>query len=284
MERITSDLCIIGGGNMARAIIDGGVASNVLDATSIIVAEPQPERRAQFLSRGVATFGTAHDALAELRARESLRHQAGLILLAVKPQVLAEVATDLAAFTADDAAPRAVISILAGKTTATLATAIQHPVHLIRAMPNTPAQVRQGATALCLGPNTTWEHASAAEALFGGVGPLVIRIDESLMDAFTAVAASGPAYLFFLAQAMIDAGVHLGFDRDTATRMVKQTLVGSAALFAESGAAPADLIAGVKSKGGTTEAALNVLARENVHDAVVAALTAARDRGRELAS
>lgn len=282
MDPITRDLCIIGGGTMARAIFDGATAAGVLSPQQVIIAEPDQARRADFLSKGAATFSTTADALQELRARELRADDPALILLAIKPQVLPQVAPDLRDFLAKDATPRTLISILAGTPTTKLTAELSHPIRLIRAMPNMPAQIRRGVTALCLGPNTTWDHAAIAETLFRAVGPAVVRIDESLMDAFTALAGSGPAYLFYLAQGMVDAGTELGFDRATSTQIVQQTLAGSAALFAESTKPAAELLAGVQSKGGTTEAAMNVLARERVHHAMVQAITAARDRGREL--
>ncbi|HYE61950.1 MAG TPA: pyrroline-5-carboxylate reductase [Phycisphaerales bacterium] len=280
MNRFPGPLCFIGGGNMARAIFDGARAAGVIDPAQVLVAEPDEHRRAHFNAAGVTAFADTPSALSALRTREGAHP--GAILLAVKPQVLASVAPDLRAFTGADSTPRTLISILAGTTTAKLQAAISNSIHIIRAMPNTPAQVLQGATALCLGPGVTWDHAASAELLFRAVGPVVVRIDERLMDAFTALASSGPAYLFYLANAMIDAGVKLGFDPATSDRLVRQTITGAAALLAQSTSPPADLIAAVKSKGGTTEAALNVLARENVHNAFIAALTAARDRGREL--
>ena len=206
------------------------------------------------------------------------------MVLAVKPQTLPQIAADFRRNLELDEEPRVVISILAGTPTQKLAGLLGGNMRLVRAMPNMPAQIRQGVTALCLGPDTTWEKGAVAEALFRGVGQLVLRIDENLMDAFTALAGSGPAYVFFLAQAMVEAGVQLGFDRDVAQRIVQETVAGSGALLAESSKAPSELLAGVQSKGGTTEAAMNVLKDHRVLDAFVAALTAARDRGRQLSN
>src|SRR5690606_13250813 len=155
---------------------------------------------------------------------------------------------------------------------------------VVRAMPNLPARIRQGATAICLGDGAAPGDDDFALALFRGIGPLVLRIDESLMDAFTAVAGSGPAYLFYLAEAMTRAATELGFDAPAAREIVKATLAGSASLLAQSSESPADLRAAVTSKGGTTEAATTVLDNAGVMNAIVRAITAARDRGRELAN
>ena len=150
-------------------------------------------------------------------------------------------------------------------------------------MPNTPARVRQAVTAVAVGASAQSTDADLAEELFRGVGQVVLRIDEGMMDGFTALAGSGPAYVFFLAQAMVEAGVSMGLDHETAIKVVCQTVAGSGALLAASNQVPGELLAAVMSKGGTTEAAVAVLGRADVHGSIIRAIVAARDRGAALA-
>jgi pyrroline-5-carboxylate reductase len=273
-------LAIIGGGTMARTIIMGGDTGGVLSPAMVIVAEPIESKHESLRSLGVAACKTASEALTWLTARET-EQDGGQLLLAVKPQSFPDVAANLAPALSASGIRRTVISILAGTSTQKIRAKLGD-VTVIRAMPNTPAQIRQGVTAIALGQGASNEHAAFARHIFSGVGQLVVSIDEDLMDAFTAVAASGPAYVFYLAQAMVEAAVSLGFERDIAVKIVQETIAGSGALLAETGGEPAALIASVKSKGGTTEAALNVLEDRGVAETLVRALTAARDRGREL--
>ena len=155
---------------------------------------------------------------------------------------------------------------------------------VIRVMPNTPAQLRRGVSAIAIGEGASEDDAQFAVALFESVGE-VVRVDESMIDAFTALAGSGPAYVFYLAEAMMRAGVEIGFDEATADRIVRGTIAGSAALLSDStDRKPIDLRAAVTSKGGTTFAATQSLDASGAMDAIVRAIIAARDRGRELGS
>jgi pyrroline-5-carboxylate reductase len=266
---------------MARAIFHGGVDGNVLTPSRVIVAEPDETRRNYFKDRGARVFATASEAVRELVARD-VDEPGGFMLMAVKPQTLRIVADEVRPILVHDRSPRLVVSILAGTPTPRVAAELGHHVRVVRAMPNMPAEVREGTTALCAGPGATDADLSEMAEIFRAVGQMTTVIDEQLMDAFTAVAGSGPAYVFFLANAMTDAAVKLGFERSVADQMVRTTISGSGYLLAQSIATPEQLLAGVQSKGGTTEAAMNVLADQRVHKAFIAALTAARDRGHEL--
>lgn len=266
-------LVSLGGGNMARAIVLGVVASGTTPPGAWTVAEPDRAKWAPFAGAGVACLE---------RATPSNVPPGVPLLLAVKPQSLASVAHDLSGTAMD----RLVISILAGTSSAQIRDALRGAgagPRVVRVMPNTPAQIAQGCAALAPGPGATDQDLAMVRRLFGAVCPVVESIDESLMDAFTAVAGSGPAYLFLLAQAMRDGAGAIGFAPDSADRVVRQTLLGAAALFAREGAPDAEsLRAAVTSKGGTTEAAIAVLEDAGVREAMVRALHAARDRGREL--
>lgn len=266
-------LAFIGGGNMAQALIQGALESGdpSLTADCLLVAEPDAAKRAVYVSMGVGTVAHAADLATRIAPTTQL-------VLAVKPQSLRDAAADIAGINLN----RVVISILAGTSAGRVREALGGIPRVIRAMPNTPARVGEGATAIALGDTARPADADLAERVFRGVGPLVVRIDESLMDAFTAVAASGPAYLFLLAESMVQAAVELGFSPEDADRIVRQTIKGSAELLSDSSESPEVLRARVTSKGGTTEAAIGQLHAAGVPQAVVRALTAARDRGREL--
>jgi pyrroline-5-carboxylate reductase len=197
-------------------------------------------------------------------------------MLAVKPQVFDVVAPALHARVDH----RVVMSIMAGVGTERIGRALGD-VRVIRLMPNTPARVGKGITAICLGAGARPGDDALARSIFEAVG-VVEPIDESLMNAFTAIAGSGPAYVFYLAEAMTRAGVAIGFDESTAARIVRATIAGAGALLDASDEDPGALRAAVTSKGGTTAAAIGMLDERDVMDAVVEAGRAARDRGREL--
>jgi pyrroline-5-carboxylate reductase len=268
-------LVIIGGGNMARAIVRGAIDAHVILPSEVVVCEPDEAKRNEFEKWGVRTTRAHAEALGSLK-------RDGQVLLSVKPQMLGAVADQVRGHWPEREGGVIVISVLAGAPTSRIREALGNNVRVVRAMPNLAASIRQSATALCVGAGAGAGDEDFAAKLCTGIGQLVVRIDESLMDAFTAVAASGPAYVFYLAEAMMRAAVELGFDTGTADRVVRETIAGAAALMAEAFEPPGSLRAAVTSKGGTTEAAARVLDGRGVMEAIVAALTAARDRGAEL--
>ena len=175
-----------------------------------------------------------------------------------------------------------VVSLAAGITTAFIESRVPPGVAVVRVMPNTPALVDEGMAAISPGSHCDDGHLVEAEALMGSVGK-VLRIPERQMDAVTAISGSGPAYIFFVVESMIEAGVHLGLPRTTATDLVVQTLVGSAKMLRETGSHPVVLREQVTSPAGTTAAALRELEIHKVRAAFLAAMEAARDRSRALA-
>lgn len=270
-------LVVIGGGNMGGAIVRGisSGPSPWIAPESVVVCEADADRRGALAAEGVRTCDDHAEALAVLSDAPGQ----GYVLLAVKPQALKDVAGQVHGLIPPSCA---VISILAGTPIALLAAALGRAGvgGVIRAMPNTAASVRAGITALTFGPGTSAAQRRFAEGLFGAVGRTV-EIDESLMDAFTALAGSGPAYVCYLAEAMVRAGEEIGFDRASAERIVGQTLAGAAALLA-TGRSPESLRAAVTSPGGTTEAAVTVLEERGAMRAIIDAVIRGRDRGREL--
>lgn len=263
-------LVVIGFGSMASAVVEGAIRSGVLRPESVAAVNPGEGGRARAEALGCAAFARTADAL---RAFPEAR-----VLLGVKPQKLAEVAAESQGLAKD----RCVLSILAGATSASIGAALGTG-RVVRVMPNTPAKVGKGITAIASDSDAPQEDLAFARDLFGAVGE-VVEIPESLVDAFTGVCGSGPAYVFYLAEAMQRGARDVGFDDATADRLVRATITGAAALLdADRDHSAAELRALVTSKKGTTAAATDTLDAHGVVDAVTKAVVAARDRGRELA-
>lgn len=266
-------IAVIGGGSMAQSIIRGCMVAGITPARAWLVAEHHEAKRQVLQRMGAWVVPKAID-LAPMLTRETQ------ILLAFKPQSLEAFGQEAKRLDMD----RVVISILAGTHSSTLRRALGGVPRIVRAMPNLPAQIGRGVTALALGAGAEPGDERVAEAIFGAVGRVVEPISEDLMDAFTAVAGSGPAYVFFLAEALIRAAEGLGFDDAMARRVVREVIAASGEMMIRTTQLPHELRAAVTSKGGTTEAAMNVLHREEVLEAFQKALIAARDRARTLDS
>lgn len=257
------ELVIVGGGNMGAALLGGLLAAGTVSASEVAVVEVYETRRAQLgeLFPGVEVT----DRIPECASA----------VLAVKPPDAAGVAAEAVA-----AGARRLLSIAAGVTLATLQQAAGPGVAVLRSMPNTPALVGQGVSGLCGGVDATDADIAWGEQILGAVG-LAVRVDEHQLDAVTGLTGSGPAYVFLVAEALIDAGVLAGLPRATVEQMVAQLLVGSSALLAERGD-PAGLRAMVTSPGGTTAAGLRVLEQRATRAAMIEAVQAATARSREL--
>lgn len=271
-------------GDAVRALLPPPHAKPREARTRISDAEPLPPDAADLLA-------ALNPRAADEPSDSGLAAHGGQILLAIKPQSLPEAAAALRPAIDErsrDFGPPVVMSILAGTPTSTLRAALAAPdtdpagLPVVRIMPNTPARLRKSMTAISAAEGVTASHAQFAFDLFSSLGE-VVKIREELMDAFTALAGSGPAYVFYLAEAMMRAAGEVGFDRITADRVVRQTIAGAAALLTESSEPPEALRQAVTSKGGTTEAACAALDARGVMDAISAAIQAGRDRGRELA-
>lgn len=257
------ELVVVGGGNMGAALLGGLLSSGVVAASEVCVVEPYAPRRAELDERFPDVAVTP-----ELLPCRSA-------VLAVKPPDIPAVAAAAVA-----AGAERVLSVAAGVTTATIRRAAGDEVAVLRTMPNTPALVGQGVSALCGAPGTAEVDLDWAESVLAGVG-LVVRVAESELDAVTGLTGSGPAYVFLVAEALMDAGVVAGLPRATVEGMVAQLLVGSAALLADRGD-PAALREMVTSPGGTTAAGVRVLEERAVRTALIDAVQAATDRSREL--
>lgn len=267
-------LLLIGAGNMGRTIAEGGIRAGVIDPQRLVVLEPNSERRVGFAHASA-------DAHEGVRMIEAMGGE-GRVLLAIKPQMLASASRDLAPLLAGRG--RTIVSILAGTTLDTLEASFGPANRYVRVMPNTPASVGRGMSAICARSPQAGAHQDGlafARRLFGAMGE-VIDIDESLMDAFTAIAGSGPAYAFLLAESMVRAACAMGFDDTSARLIVSETIAGAGLLLARGPRDARALREGVTSPGGTTAAALRVLREAGFADIVGQAVLAARDRGAEL--
>ncbi len=260
----------IGCGAMAGALAEGLLAAGV-PADRLTGADPDAARRQHFEE----TLG-----IKTVTANAEVVSEADIVVLAVKPAVVSALLSDLAG-TPDLARPFWV-SIAAGVPIATLAAALPDGAAVVRAMPNTPALVRAGATAFCANPLASADQVAAAEALFAAVGSTWQAPSESLLDAVTGLSGSGPAYVFLILEALGDAGVLAGLPRDAASQLAAQTVYGAAKLVIESGRHPASLKDQVTSPGGTTIAGLERLEAAGVRAALYDAVAAATARSREL--
>ncbi|MEQ6902377.1 pyrroline-5-carboxylate reductase [Nocardioides sp. YIM 152588] len=260
---------VIGAGVMGETLLSGLVrAGRRVD--TLLVGEKRPERAAELEERyGVSVVDNVEAAT-----------KADTLALVVKPQDMADVLAEIAPALR---AGQLVVSLAAGITTSFIESRVPEGVAVVRVMPNTPALVDEGMSAISAGTHCDDVHLTEAEALMASVGK-VVRVPEKQQDAVTAISGSGPAYVFFMVESMIEAGVHLGLPRTTAHELVVQTLVGSAAMLKETGEHPTVLREQVTSPAGTTAAALRELEVHKVRAAFLAALEAARDRSVALGS
>jgi pyrroline-5-carboxylate reductase len=263
----------VGGGAMGEALAAGLLRAGV-DASRLVMAEPDAERRER-LGKTLRVRVTAAN-------REAVE-RCDVVVLAVKPGVVVPALRALAAEPGLDLAQPLWISLAAGLPLARLAAALPARARIVRAMPNTPALVHAAATALCANDLATADDRATARALFEAVGTTWEAPAESLLDAVTGLSGSGPAYVFVLLEALADAGVRVGLPRDAASRLAAQTVFGAAKLAVETGRHPAALKDQVASPGGTTIAGLERLEAGGLRAAVYEAVRAATERSRELA-
>jgi pyrroline-5-carboxylate reductase len=262
-------IAVIGPGVMAEAIISGLLRDGLTAPGLVQVSGPRIERVEDLQNRfGVKPF-TDNAAAVE---------GADVVILAVKPQRLERVLAVLK----DQVAPGAlVLSIVAGASIQTLSAGLNHP-SVVRAMPNTPAQIGEGIAVWAASHTVTDDQREMARRLLGALGKEIFVEEESYLDMATALSGSGPAYVFMFMEAMIDAGVHLGFPRRIAEELVVETLRGSVDYYARRMAHPATLRNEVTSPGGTSAAALYYLEKAGFRTAISRAIWAAYERSQEL--
>jgi pyrroline-5-carboxylate reductase len=261
-------LAFIGGGNMAGAIF-GGLIAQGWPAGAITVVEPWDEQRAR--------LGAAHPELRLLAQADASLREAQMVVWAVKPQSFAEAAAAAAPFVGGALQ----LSVMAGIRSDAIGRATGTE-RVVRAMPNTPALIGRGIAGLVARAAVGAADRADVERVLAPTGSLLWFEAESDLDAVTALSASGPAYAFYLIEAMVEAGVKMGLGADASRRLAQETLAGAAELAMRSSDTPTTLRERVTSKGGTTHAAISVFDAGGVKDTVVRALIAARDRAREL--
>jgi pyrroline-5-carboxylate reductase len=262
-------LAILGAGVMGETVLSGLLRAG-WQPDQIVATDRRPERQLEL----TAKYGI------QMMENIAAVADAETVILVVKPQDIRDLLVELA----DVIRPgQLVVSLVAGVDTAYIESALADGVAVVRVMPNTPAQVDEGMAAISPGSHSDQDHLDRVTAILSATGR-VLTVPERYQDAVTAISGSGPAYLFFVVEAMIEAGVHLGLPRDTATELVVQTMLGSAKLLRETGEHPTVLRERVTSPGGTTAAAVRQLEDHKVRAAFIGAIEAARDRSRDLAA
>ena len=261
-------ITFIGAGNMARSLISGLLTSGY-STGAIQASDPLAEQRQAVENLGVETTEDNSGACSK----------ADVIVLAVKPQVLGKVLASISTLRPD----QLLISIAAGVPIASLSAWTSPEQAIVRCMPNTPALLGAGITGLYANHQVSESQRQLAEQILNAAGRTLWVDSEALLDAVTAVSGSGPAYFFYLMEAMIDTGVELGLDPDIARALTIETAYGAALMARDGSEGPAELRRNVTSPGGTTERALSILQAAGVSDTVRAALTGARSRSQELA-
>jgi pyrroline-5-carboxylate reductase len=266
---IHGTLGFLGYGNMGGAILDGLIRKGAIDAGNARVFEVDENRREHAAAQGIAVADTP-DALAA---------QCDSLVIAVKPQVFDEAVAPLRAVLAER--NPLLVSIMAGISIGYIQCATDSNARVARVMPNLPALVSASAAGIAFSDSCTDADRATARAVFEAVG-VVEFVEESAIDAITALSGSGPAYFFYMVECMAKAGEALGLDADQATRLAAQTALGAGLMLQSTGAAPSELRAQVTSKGGTTFAALESFRGSNLEGVVEQAMRAAANRSREL--
>ena len=263
---MTRTICFIGGGNMAFSLVSGLLKADA--GASLRIADPLPSQRERFDDLGVISFEHNDEAI----------DAADIIVLAVKPQIAQQVLEPLKI-----RPEQLLVSIAAGIDSESLKLWTSDTQPIVRCMPNTPALLGAGMTALYANEYCDNDHQQTANTILSSAGKTVWVDQESKLDAVTAVSGSGPAYFFALMEAMVEAGVSLGLDREMATQLTLQTGVGAALMADRTDDNPATLRANVTSPGGTTEAALTVMRDAGFNEIMRDALDAAARRSQTLA-
>ncbi|MCU0674541.1 MAG: pyrroline-5-carboxylate reductase [Myxococcota bacterium] len=264
---------VIGAGNMGTTILEGLLDAGAATADQLMASDPREARRRELDERGVRTSASNLE----------VARFAELLVLATKPQVFDRMLTEIASGTGPDTL---VVSIAAGIPIAAIESQLAPGTRVIRTMPNTPALVGAGATAIAPGTHVSEEDLATVEALFSSIGITEV-LEESLLDAVTGLSGSGPAFIFVIIDALSDAGVKVGLHRTTAQRLAAQTVLGAAKMLIETGEHPGKLKDMVASPGGTTIAGLHTLEagglRKTLMDAVENATLRSKQLGEELA-
>ena len=264
-------IAIIGGGNMGITYAKAFVRSNIVKQDDLLIIEKHDEKREELKKEGIALLSN--------EITDSLLKY-DIIISAVKPQDFKVMAAALKAHMHDD---QLVISIMAGITIATIQQLLGHK-KVVRAMPNTPAQLGFGISAFAAATDVSFEDISKVDMLLETTGKSIFMKDEGMIDAVTALSGSGPAYFYYIVKHMIEAGKQMGVEEPVAAMLVKQTMLGAFQIMNNSNQSLDEMIKMVASKGGTTEAALNKFEEKEVGKHIIEALNAAERRAKELSN
>lgn len=264
-------VAFIGCGNMGSALISGTLGSGLISKDKVLVTDIRPKQLEYIKEKeGVSTTENNREAV----------EKSDIIVLAVKPQVMEKVLSEIRDVVTED---KLIISIAAGITTGFIEKVLGRQVPVVRVMPNTPALVKTGASGLSPGKYAGEEEEAIAEQMMLRVG-IVVKVQEEMLDAVTALSGSGPAYIFYIIESLIEAGVEMGLQEDDARKLVEQTVLGAVKMVMETGESPQVLRAKVTSPGGTTEAALKYLEEKGFQKILIAAVKEAAVRSKELST
>ena len=270
----TKQIAILGTGSMGKAILSGMLAARTSPASVRVTTKSKASADAISSNHGVQATALESDSAANSSAAKG----ADLVILAVKPNMILETLSEVAAFLKPDCL---VVSVAAGITTAAMEEQLSGNTAVVRAMPNTPSVVGLGVTGISKGSNVSAKQLDLAVELFSSVGKVLV-VDESKIDALSTISGSGPAYVFYFAEKLITAAKSLGFSEQEASLMVKETFLGSATLLATSSSSPEELRQQVTSPNGTTMQATGRFDAADLERVFIEATEAALARAKEL--
>lgn len=264
-------ICFVGAGAMAEAVLAGMLNKRIVKPGAVCITNRSDRFR---LDELVYNFGI--QANADQKERSIL--EADILILAMKPKDMLSALKEIRGLTNPN---QLMISIVAGITTSFITTLLGHDAPVIRTMPNTSATIGLSATGICQGPTATEEHVAIARHIFESIGKVAI-VEEDQLDAVTGLSGSGPAYVYYLVEAMQSGAVQAGLDEQMARELILQTLIGAAHMLMETGENPAQLREKVTSPNGTTQAGLDVLRSYQFEKALVSCVLRATERSKEL--
>lgn len=260
----------VGAGSMAEAILSGLVNGNKIKPNDMIITNHSNEERLKQLNETYGIHITTN--------KKQLMENSQIILLAMKPKDADKAIESISEYALES---HLIISVLAGVSTKAIEQLFAKKIPVIRAMPNTSASIRQSATAIAKGEYATKEHLLQAAELFQAIGTVEVT-EEHKLDAVTGLAGSGPAYIYYIVEAMERAALEIGLEKESARSLIVQTLYGAASMLQQSGKDPSKLREEVTSPGGTTEAGLSILKSERVDEAIIRCIKRASERSQEL--
>jgi len=264
-------VAFIGCGNMGSALVSGTLKSGLISKDKVLATDVRPERLKYIREReGIPTTESNREAV----------EKSDVIVLAVKPQVIGQVLSEIREVVTGN---KIIISIAAGITTGFIEKALGREVAVVRVMPNTPCLLGAGASGISPGKYAGEEEEAIAEEMMRGVG-IVVKVPEEMLDAVTALSGSGPGYIFYIVELLVEAGMELGLSEDDARKLVGQMILGAARMVMETGESPQVLKDRVASPGGTTEAALRYLEEKGFQKILIAAVKEAAKRSKELST